>query len=720
MTRKHLLIAAVILLFGAGGIIYFLLFSGSAPRETPRQSPHIDIPIRHIDPPPDPMPVSSELFVSFSREAGFFAESFYLELSAPEGAEIFFTLDGSYPNTNTARYTAPIYVDAPAPGLPIENSPAYWDADVHTLSRVTSFTVRAVAVMGEWASEIATRSFIMGTDVFTRFCGDTLIFALTSDPYGLFDHHEGILVAGIDRENWRNEFYLRYGRWPNYGYEGHNENPASPANFNRRGPESERAVHVEMFGPTGTLHLSQNAGMRVRGGFSRAVEPQKSLELFARREYDDYNQFRFAFFDDEFAHDGSLIDRYRRVRLRNGGSDRDAGFIRDELSQSLFRQAGHSTTQTHRPAAVFLNGEYYGAAWLKSPRTANHLARLYGNDETRSASGLAESERFEVITGGDRRNDAWWSGEDHAVRDFQEIHRMAMAGFTGATGEAQFHDFIRRIDLEEWIRYYAMQIYINNLDWPNHNMELWRYFPTAEEKNDPSVHPHLRDGKWRVFAHDIEAAWAIWDNYDHRAQEDTLRHILTGTGDRWNSSQSSAFLHAFVDYDPTRAMLANAFVDIIEGAFAPANVRRTLDVLIAQIEREHTYALQTDAINPGEPWWPTTYSVADSRDAIRRFAEDRPYAIFASIHTNLGFDPNDRYAVTLTTNAGGGAMMNTRILTEGQTVTGNYFEGTQIKITAQPHAGYAVDYWLINGARHEGTYVTVHYNAEIVLYFCMV
>ncbi|MCL2499518.1 MAG: CotH kinase family protein [Defluviitaleaceae bacterium] len=707
MSRKHIIFIAVLLLLGLCAIGYILFFRSPLPRETLRQSPHANIPIRHIDPPPEPLPVDPELSISFSHTAGFFSESFYLSLSAPDGAEIFFTLDGSYPCTAAARYTAPLFVEAPAPVPPIEYSPAYWDEYIHYLSRVTPFTIRAVAVMNGRASEIVTRNFVMGTDVFTRFCENTLIFVLTSDPHGLFDHHEGILVAGIDRENWRNDYYIRNGRWPNYGYEGHNENPASPANFNRRGPESERAVHVEMFDHTGIPWISQNAGMRVRGGYSRAVEPQKSLELFARREYGDYNQFRFAFFDDEFTYDGLLIDRYRRVRLRNGGSDRYAGFIRDELGQSLFRQAGHSTTQTHRSAAVFLNGEYYGAAWLKSPRTENHLARMLGG----------ESERFELITGGDRRHDSWWTGENHAVRDFQDIHRMAMAGFNGITGDVHFHEFIRRIDLEEWVRYYAMQIYINNLDWPNHNMELWRYFPTADEINDPSLHPHLRDGRWRVFTHDVEAAWAIWDNDDHRAQEDTLRHILTGTGDRWNSSQSSAFLHAFADYEYTRAMLANAFVDIIEGAFAPANVHRTLDGLIAQIDHEHTFALQTDAVNPGEPWWPTTDSVAESRDAIRRFAEDRPYAIFASIRTNLGFDADNRYTVTLTTGEGGGAMMNTRIVTEGQTVTGNYFEGTQIKITAQPRAGYAVDGWLINGVRHEGVYITVHYGAEIALYF---
>jgi hypothetical protein len=707
MNRKQKIIIAIILLLGFGGIVYTIFFHQSTPRGmSVYLPPDHNTPIRHIDPPPEPLPFNPELYISLSHEAGFFSESFYLTLDAPEGAEIYFTLDGSYPGVHSTRYTGPIFVDAPPPG-PATGGPALQAGLL--LSRVSLFAIRAVAVRGDEASDIVTRNFVMGTDVYTRFCENTLIFALTSDPHGLFDHHEGILVAGVDRERWRQDFYNRHGRWPTYGYGGQDENPSSPANFNRRGRESEREVFVEMFDHTGVLHISQHAGMRVRGGFSRAVEEQKSLELFAREEYGDLNQFRFAFFEDEYSQlTGNLIDRYRRVRLRNGGSDRTPAFIRDELSQSLFRQAGHSTTQTHRPAAVFLNGVYYGVAWLKSPRTENHLSRLFGGN----------SNQFEIIAGGDRLDNSWWVGNARATNDFQSIHQTARLGFTGASGDTRFERFTLRVDVLDLIRYYAMQIYINNLDWPNHNIELWRYFPTLTERNDPNTHPYLRDGRWRVFAHDIESAWAIWDNDNRRAYEDTLYHILTGTGDRWNSGGSSAFLHAFVNFEYTKAILANAFVDLIEGAFAPENVIRTLNDLVTRFEHEHNYALNIDAINPGEEWWPSIHSVADSRDAIRRFAYDRPNVMLQSIHTNLGFHWNERFAVTLTTHANGGAIMNTRIVGENETVTVNYFDGTQIKITAQPNDGYEINYWLVNGVRIDGEeYVTVHRNSAVEVYF---
>jgi hypothetical protein len=451
--------------------------------------------------------------------------------------------------------------------------------------------------------------------------------------------------------------------------------------------------------------------MRVRGGWSRAHEPQKSLELYAREEYGDRNNFRYAFFENEFTADGELVDRYRRVRLRNGGSDRRAGFIRDELSQTLFRQMGYPWTQTHVPAAVFLNGKYFGVAWLKSPRTGNHLARVFGG----------ESGNFGTVEGGDLRNDLWWDGEYWGCRastDMREVSRLAQQGFTGSAGEARFAEFQQRICVDSLILYYAMQIYLNNYDWPNHNIELWRYFPTEAEKNDPTLHEFLRDGKWRVWSHDLEAGWGMWDN---RHTEDTIGDVLAGRQPPgWNRSRGSAFLSALVGRPDTRAQLANTFVDLIESAFAPENVISVLNDLDSKIENEHHHALRVGSLddpNENSPGWPNVGSVSESRESIRIFANGRPNVILNSVQTHLGVNRNQRFAVTVTATENGGARMNARPVGASQTVTGNYFQGTQIKISAVPEKDYAIDFWTVNGERREGDFIFVGANSNVVAYF---
>jgi len=660
-----------------------------------------------VTPPPVPeeiLPVNPVLTVAFSHTAGFYAIPFTLTMYTEEGATIHYTLDGSIPTTSSPVFDGSMRINPPEPGPPTAQF------DSVTTSRVTVVSINAIAVLDGEASEVMQANFVIGTDVYSRFCENTLIFALNSCPHGLWDYYDGILVEGIDRTIWRQDYVARNGRQPVRGYDYGNETPAVPANFNRRGRDSEREVFVQMFDHLGELHISQRAGVRVRGGFSRAIEPQKSLELFAREEYGDRNNFRFPFFGEvEMGYDGNPVDRYRRIRLRNGGSDRQAGFIRDELSQTLFRQAGHSTTQLHAPAAVFLNGDYYGVAWLKSPRTYNHLRRMFGG----------ESDNFAIIEGGDQRFiPSRWHGEYHATSDMHQVSALAMAGFVGEGGDERFEEFSRRIDVDALIRYYAMQIYINNVDWPNHNFELWRYFPTEEELADPDLHPYLRDGRWRVFAHDLESGWGMWDYYNRMAQENTIQDILQGDNPhRWNSWQSSAFLYAFVERDDTRAQLANTFVDLMYGAFAPTNIIAVLGDLEQQIDNELNHALRANRFYVDNLWWPNPDGIRNSRGHIRRFAETRPNYMYQHIRTSLGFDWDYRFEVTTTVGEGGSVVMNSRPIYEWETVTKRYFADTTIRITARPNRGYIVDYWLVNGVRMYGDVVTVGEDAAVMVNF---
>ena len=48
--------------------------------------------------------------LAFSRESGFYEEPFALELSAPLGMKIYYTLDGSAPDENAHLYTEPIQI----------------------------------------------------------------------------------------------------------------------------------------------------------------------------------------------------------------------------------------------------------------------------------------------------------------------------------------------------------------------------------------------------------------------------------------------------------------------------------------------------------------------------------------------------------------------------------------------------------------------------------
>ena len=149
----------------------------------------------------------------------------------------------------------------------------------------------------------------------------------STDSANLYDYEKGIAIAGKIRDEWiANE------------YDGKSEiTPNDPANWNQEGMAGERPMYVEAFSSSGELLVSQQAGARVAGAYSAAVD-QKSWKLIARTMYTaDKGKFSYPFFSDATDENGAILTKIDRIVLRNGANDREFAGVRDELSMSLAR-----------------------------------------------------------------------------------------------------------------------------------------------------------------------------------------------------------------------------------------------------------------------------------------------------------------------------------------------------------------------------------------------
>ena len=570
--------------------------------------------------------------VEFSHKAGFYAENISVELSAAKDAKIYFTTDGSAPEKSGTLYTAPIEINAGG--------------------EVRATTVKAVCVNGGEYSDVYTRSFVTGRGIAERFGEDTLVFVLSTDPYNLYDYEYGIVVPGKIYDDYVKE------------HQGEEIPYNAPGNYYMSGREAERDMYVEVFESSGGNVISQAAGVRVVGGYSRVVS-QKSFKLIARKEYDSNNgKFKYAFFPDAVTEDGAPISEYDRLVLRNGANDREFAGVRDELSQQLARDCGYSSTQHTTPAAVFLNGEYYGFAWLHENYNEDYLATQYGGNK----------EQYEIVANTENPEE----GSERALADFAVVTDYIYN--RDLTDDKTFEEFCGLVDIEDLMQYYAMQIFISNKDWPGNNYKAYRYYPNDGEE----LTSEKMDGRWRFLFFDAEYAWGL---YGEGCTLRTLSDLLSGA----HMSGESAMLKALLAREDMCEKLADTLCDLMAGAFSTENILETLDELCEKSDSEQMYALNRGIISE----WANEGTFADSRQQIRDFAEKRSKAVLKDLCRNFGYEA-EYYDVSVTGARGAQAALCSQ-KTVGGIVSSSYFTQCGVTISAQPFDDYDFVRWEING-----------------------
>ena len=264
----------------------------------------------------------------FSQEGGMKDEAFYLEIAADNDATIYYTLNGSIPDADSAVYTQPIPI-------------------------AKDTVVRAVAVSAYKLPSICmTRTFLLERK------HDIPVVCISSAPAGLFYDNTGIYANG-----------------PGYGI---GEFPYFGANYFRN---LERLASVEYYEADGQLALAFDGGVQIAGGYSRA-RPQKSLAIRLRDEY-GLGEVTYPFFDEG-------TSSFSHLFLRNGGQDGPITMMRDKFIHSCAMTLGTVDGKRGEPVVVYINGQYWGLYNLRDKLNSDHFKTKYNFDDDVEINILTE------------------------------------------------------------------------------------------------------------------------------------------------------------------------------------------------------------------------------------------------------------------------------------------------------------------------------------------
>lgn len=303
--------------------------------------------------------------VQFSTEHGFLDAGFSLTLATEtEGAQVRYTLDGSTPSeSNGMDYAAPI---------PINETSC----------------VRAVALKEDHLdSSVGTRTYFFVDDIVRQSPNGQAPGA--GWPTGSVNGQQ--LDYGMDPD------IVNSGTWggsirnalldiPSLSLVTDVDNLFGPANgiyvnAGNDGRAWEREVSVELIDPNGTPGFTVNAGLRIRGAFSRTgSNPKHSFRLFFRSEYGT-GRLHYPLFGDEG------VDEFDNVDLRTSqnyswafeGSNKNT-MLRDVFSRDAQGEMGQPYTRS-RYYHLYLNGQYWGIYQTQERVDADYAESYLGGDK---------------------------------------------------------------------------------------------------------------------------------------------------------------------------------------------------------------------------------------------------------------------------------------------------------------------------------------------------
>ncbi len=522
--------------------------------------------------------------------------------------KIYLTSNGSEPTTRSFKYNSQL-----------------------TLTKTT--VVRAKSFINDsTSSNTVTNTYIINAP------SDLPVISICTNPYNLWDNDYGIYVMGKNAES-------------SYPYFG--------ANFWQ---DWERPIHIEMYEPDGAQAFSMDAGIKIYGNWSRAID-QKSLAVFARKIYGE-GKIKYKIFPD------LSIDKFESFILRNSANDWNTTMFRDAMMHALVKNTGIDML-AYRPATIYLNGEYWGILNIREKVNEHYIAAHHNVNP--DSIDLLEN--------------------NGTVLQGSNSHYKALVDFISKKDisiQANYEYVKLRMDVDEFISYMIAEIYFANTDWPGNNIKFWRL-----QKNDD---------KWRWILFDTDFGFDVYN--EGKSRHNTLKFVLEPNGPSWpNPPWSTLLLRRLIVNNEFKTNFINRFADFSNTIFQADNVKKVIRKFKTAIQNEIPKHL--NRWNGGDvETWNTNVS------KLEKFADERIGYLTDYFKEEFNINSTLLVYLNLSDNNAGKIKLNSLELNTFPW-HGFYYKGTPVTLTAVAKPGYKFKEWKGIDAGNKET-ITVPTQAALV------
>ncbi len=467
------------------------------------------------------------------------------------------------------------------------------------------------------------------------------VISLVTDPDHFFSDETGIYVIGT-------------AGVPGYCTE-------VPHNVNM---DWERPVNIELIEKNGTVGLNQMAGVKIFGGCSRVRYPIKSLALYARKEYET-SSFDYRLFPDK------PNDDYESFVLRAGADDQPFTMLRDPLSATVVKDVIDVDLQAHRPVVVYINGEYWGIHNLREKINESYLEDNYGvNPDSVELLASNPEDPWNTLSG----------SPDHynAMIDFLRDNDISQ--------EANYAYIRTQMEVDEYINYQIVQIFLGGRDWPGNNIKFWR-MPSG---------PHQR---WRWILYDMDH---MFKEYFSDIMEEATE---VDCGCDWPNPPWSTYLfRRLLENEEFRNEFIQRFALFSSTHFSRERLHGIIDEMEAELLPElprhiERWGGQKTSL-PDNTWVAPIFESVEqwqqNMQVIRDFVDSRHELALQHVNEYFGIDGVAGLELMLEP-SGTGVIRSGETLVPSLPFSGTFSEGETVTLATLENPGYIFSHWEVTG-----------------------
>ncbi len=544
-------------------------------------------PTEEPQPTEEPEVLTPEKDIVFSLKGGIYTTSIEIEMTGPEGYEIYYTTDGSTPDKESRQYSAPLSLgmtDKKNVGNLIKSTHNALGYPVPTNQMPRGRVVRAVGINAEGErTEETIETYMMWSDGVAKY--DAPIISLVVEPDD-FGGKTGIYYTTMQ----------------------------SPFTTKRR-----VTALCEIYDETGKKRADQWVEISLSGNGSLG-NLQKSIRLYFKSDANpditgNPGKLRYDLFRGRATDvNGYKITSFKRILLRNAGNDAVGSFMADRVSQKLSSML-NVDYQEARSVVVFINGELWGTYNARERYSPKYFTEHYGILEENFAMLEAPTP---LVTGNGNSPYELCDGTEQDVKDWEDLVKYITGHDMGK--DKYYTNVIDKLDIDSLIDTMIAHMYLCNGDFPWNNVKVWR----CTSENDPS---HL-DQKWRFVVMDMDGGLLSDYNsnmFNHALNDGTILGSVV-----YRLLKNSQFKQQFIE----RCLYA---ADVV---YTEERCLEVINATVAEMEKPITANFQRWAVaGSAESTWKSNIN------SMKRFAAKRRDVWLSQLYAYFNISPTSVTAV---------------------------------------------------------------------------